>query len=156
MEGVGLQLHSFLFSATDGRERSTPIPGRFIPIMNAATHWIVNWLGPRAGMDVVQTRIISLPCRDSNPGPSSLRQNYNFCEKPNISNGMSTNNKQYLHTVNTTPRTTLRDTCLWRGVCCLCRAKSYFDLICKSIRAEEPGVTNVLSCLEFTPMSVTK
>jgi len=39
--------------------------------MNAATYRIGNWVGPGAGMDVVQTRKNSLPCRDSKPGPSS-------------------------------------------------------------------------------------
>lgn len=158
MECVGVQLHSFLSLPTDGRERSTPIPGRFIPIMNAATHWIGNWVGPGAGMDLVQTRKISLLAGIWSPErpARSLRQNYNFCDKPKVSNRTHTNNKQYLHTVNTTKRTTLRDTCLWRGACYLCRAKCYFDLIYESIGTEKPGVTDVLLCLEFTPMSVTR
>ena len=158
MEGIGVHLHSFLSSAIDGHEQSTPTPGRFIRKMNAATHWIGNWVGPRAGVDLVQTIKISLPCRDSNPLSSSPQSTtkLHFYEKPNISNGAYTKNKQYLRAANTTPRTTLRDTCLWRGACYLCTGKCYFDLTCKSIGTEEPGITNALLCLEFTPMSQSK
>jgi hypothetical protein len=31
------------------------------------THWIVGWVGPRAGLDLVMKRKIPCPCPDSNP-----------------------------------------------------------------------------------------
>ena len=30
-------------------------------------HWIVDWMGPRAGLDVEKKRTISCPCQASNP-----------------------------------------------------------------------------------------
>ena len=90
-------------------------------------------MGTGAGNDVVE--------REKSPSPAGIRtpdrpgrslgQNYNFYEKPNVSNGTYTNNKQYRCGVNTSLYTTERDTCLLRGVCYLCTAKCYFDLIYK-------------------------
>jgi hypothetical protein len=35
------------------------------------THWIGDWVGPRAGLDEVMKRTIPSPCRDSYPRSSS-------------------------------------------------------------------------------------
>ena len=40
-----------LTSALDGRECLTPRPGRFTPGKRPGTHFTVDWVGPRAGMD---------------------------------------------------------------------------------------------------------
>jgi hypothetical protein len=37
------------------------------------THWTVVWVGPRAGLDAVAKRKISLPSRESNPGRPARR-----------------------------------------------------------------------------------
>jgi hypothetical protein len=37
------------------------------------THGIRGWVGPRAGLDDVERRNISCPCRDSNPGRPARR-----------------------------------------------------------------------------------
>jgi hypothetical protein len=39
-------------------------PGEKAP----GTHWTGGWVGPRGGMDNVDKRKISWPCRKSNPG----------------------------------------------------------------------------------------
>ena len=39
---------------------------------NPGTNWIY-WMGPRGGVDVLQTRNTPCPCRDSNPGPPARR-----------------------------------------------------------------------------------
>jgi hypothetical protein len=36
------------------------------------THWIIGWVGLRAGLDAVVKRKIPSPYRDSNPRPSRL------------------------------------------------------------------------------------
>jgi hypothetical protein len=59
----------FLISALDRGEWSASRPDRFIPEERTPdTHWINGWLGPRAGLDSVETRKFSCPCRKSNPG----------------------------------------------------------------------------------------
>jgi hypothetical protein len=60
----------FLISALDGGEcRSASRPCRFTPGDGAAsTHWVVGWVGLRAGLDAMEKRINPYPCRESNPG----------------------------------------------------------------------------------------
>jgi hypothetical protein len=61
-----------LTSALDGGEWSASRPGRFTPRERApVTHWIGDWVGPRAGLDVVLRRKIPSPCRDLNPDHSA-------------------------------------------------------------------------------------
>jgi hypothetical protein len=62
------KIHLFLTSAPDGDEWPTSRPGRFTPEKNAGTHWIGSWMGPRAGLHVLQKRKISCSYWDSNPG----------------------------------------------------------------------------------------
>jgi hypothetical protein len=52
-------MHVFLTSALVGGEWSASRPGRFTPRVTAhGTHWIGGWMGPRAGLDDVEKRII--------------------------------------------------------------------------------------------------
>jgi hypothetical protein len=61
-----------LTSALGGDERSDSRPSRFTPREGTpGTHWIGDWVGPRACLDVVVKRKIPSPCRDSNPRSSS-------------------------------------------------------------------------------------
>jgi hypothetical protein len=56
-------------SALAGGEWSASRPGRFTPGKRVhGTHWIGGWVSPRAGLDAVEKRKISCPCRESNPG----------------------------------------------------------------------------------------
>jgi hypothetical protein len=66
--GIDLLL---LTSALDGGEWSTSGPGRFTPgERSPGTNWIGGWMGPRAGLDVVQERKI-LPLPEFETWPSS-------------------------------------------------------------------------------------
>jgi hypothetical protein len=57
--GVDVQIHIFLTSALVGGECSASRSGRFIPGERApGTHWIGGWVGPRAGLDDVEKRIL--------------------------------------------------------------------------------------------------
>jgi hypothetical protein len=59
--------HSFTF-ALEGGEWSASLPGRFIARgRTPGTHWIGDWVGPRACLEGVVKRKIPSPCRDSNP-----------------------------------------------------------------------------------------
>jgi hypothetical protein len=52
-------IHVFLTSTLVGAEQSASRPGRFTPGERApGTHWIGSWVGPRAGLDDVEARII--------------------------------------------------------------------------------------------------
>jgi hypothetical protein len=55
----------------------TPLPSEKTA---TGTHWIGDWLGPRAGLDAVEKRKISCPCRDSNPSRSA--RSYTDCGIP--------------------------------------------------------------------------
>jgi hypothetical protein len=69
--GSGAIAPSFLTSTLDGGEWSASRPGRFTPERKAAgTHCIGAWVGPRAGLDVVEKRKI-LHCWESNPDHST-------------------------------------------------------------------------------------
>jgi len=49
-----------LIPALDGGEWSASCPGRFTPTERAScTHWIGDWVGPRAGLDAVVKRKIT-------------------------------------------------------------------------------------------------
>ena len=50
--GEDLWHHTFLTSALDRRELSTPSPGRFTPGNNPGTHYVGGWVVPRTGLDV--------------------------------------------------------------------------------------------------------
>jgi hypothetical protein len=55
--------------ALDGGYWLASRPGRFTPWEIApGTHWIWGWMGPIAGLDAVEYRKMSCPCRESNPG----------------------------------------------------------------------------------------
>jgi hypothetical protein len=56
-------MHIFLTSALTGGEWSVSRPGRFTPGERApGTHWIGGWVGPRTGLDDVETRkFLTLP-----------------------------------------------------------------------------------------------
>jgi hypothetical protein len=71
--GVEVQLHAFLTSELDGGEWSASRPGRFTPRERApGTHWIGGWVGPRADLDAVAMKKISIPAsnRTLEPRPS--------------------------------------------------------------------------------------
>jgi hypothetical protein len=56
-------MHVYLTSALAGGEWSDSHPGRFTPGKRApGTHWIGDWVGPRAGLDDVEKRkFLTLP-----------------------------------------------------------------------------------------------
>jgi hypothetical protein len=53
----------FLTSSLEGGEWSVSRPGRFTPDENSTgTHWLGEWVGPRAGLDAVEKiKILPLP-----------------------------------------------------------------------------------------------
>jgi hypothetical protein len=63
-------------------QNSASRPGRFFPgERGPGIHWRGAWVGPRAGLDAVEKRKISCPCRGSNPGsparsPSTYQARY--------------------------------------------------------------------------------
>jgi hypothetical protein len=71
MGGVQVPLHlsspQYMMEMS-GQPHATPAlpPGK-----NPNTHWIGNWVGPRAGTDGFGVQKSSCPCQDSNPRPSS-------------------------------------------------------------------------------------
>jgi hypothetical protein len=66
ISGSGGTAPLFLTSGLDGCEWSASRPGRCNPGEIAiGTHWIGGWVGPRAGLDIVEKIIIL-------PWPSSL------------------------------------------------------------------------------------
>jgi hypothetical protein len=60
--------YSFTTSALDGGEWSASRPSRaFTPgERTPSTHWSGGWVGPRAGLDTEEEKILC-PCRGSNP-----------------------------------------------------------------------------------------
>jgi hypothetical protein len=71
-----------LTSELDGGERSASRPSRFtVGEIAPGSHWIGDWMGPRAGLDVMEKIKVSYSCRKSNPGrpassPSLYRLSY--------------------------------------------------------------------------------
>ena len=55
-------------SAQDGGEWPTSGPGR----LNPGAHWVGVWVGPRAGLNLLENTRISCPSRDSSPELSCL------------------------------------------------------------------------------------
>jgi hypothetical protein len=67
--GVDVYIHVFFTSALVGGEWSASRPSRFTPEERApGNQWIGGWVGPRAGLDAMEERIISCLCRESSPG----------------------------------------------------------------------------------------
>jgi hypothetical protein len=61
----------FLISILDGGEWSASLPRRFTTRETApGTHWIGDWVGPRAGMDAVE-KVKSFPLPGIEPLSSS-------------------------------------------------------------------------------------
>jgi hypothetical protein len=60
--GVDVLIHTFLTSALSGGEWSTSRPGRFTSGEKApGTHWIGEWVDPRAGLvDVEKRKFLTL------------------------------------------------------------------------------------------------
>jgi hypothetical protein len=60
---VDVSIHIFLTSALAGGEWSASRPSRFTPGERApSTHWIGDWVNPRAGLDDVEKReFLALP-----------------------------------------------------------------------------------------------
>jgi hypothetical protein len=64
--GVEVQLHT-LTTALEGCEQLASRPGHLPPReKKTGSHWTGDWVGPRAGVDVVAKRKI-LPCLESIP-----------------------------------------------------------------------------------------
>jgi hypothetical protein len=67
-----VQIHSFLTLALDGSALLASCPGRFTCVERApCTYCREGWVGPRAGLDVLQKIKICWLSRNSNPGSSS-------------------------------------------------------------------------------------
>jgi hypothetical protein len=86
MWGSGGVAPPFFTSALDGGEWSASRPGRY-------THWIRGWVGPRAGLDDVEKRILSCPCRESNPGSPTRRYTNQGIPARTVSNGKIINKR---------------------------------------------------------------
>jgi len=56
---------------TEGHQWLTSCPRRFKPGKEPLYPYVVGWVGPRAGMDVLEKRKIFCPYQDLNPEPSS-------------------------------------------------------------------------------------
>jgi hypothetical protein len=61
--GLGVQIHISLTLTQAGGEWSASRPGRFTPGEKVpGTHWIGNWVDPRAGLDDLEERkFLNLP-----------------------------------------------------------------------------------------------
>jgi len=71
--GEEVYLHAFLNSALHGSEWSASRPGRFSSWDTApGPHWIGSWVGPSMCLDVVVSRKIPAPYRESNSGPPAV------------------------------------------------------------------------------------
>jgi len=66
--GVEVNLHVFVTSALDGGEPSASNPGCLTPRETAlGTHWMGDWVGPRAGKEAVVKRKSPCPVRNRAP-----------------------------------------------------------------------------------------
>jgi hypothetical protein len=66
--GVDVYIHIFLTSALVEGEWSASRPGRFTQGMSPDIHWIGGWVGPSAGLDVVEKReFLTLPGLELRP-----------------------------------------------------------------------------------------
>jgi hypothetical protein len=71
MGGGGIENVALLIfiSAVDGGEWSDSRPGQYTAGERAPSTGIIGvWVEPSAGLDAVEKRRISCPCRESNPG----------------------------------------------------------------------------------------
>jgi hypothetical protein len=69
----GSSVPLLLISALDGGESSAWRPCRFAPRETAHdTHCTGGWVGPTAGLDAMNKRITSCPCRESNLDSSAV------------------------------------------------------------------------------------
>lgn len=58
---------------TSWRSVVNTCPGCFTPRETApSTHQMGSWVGPTAGLDILEKRLIFWPCWDTNPGLSNL------------------------------------------------------------------------------------
>jgi hypothetical protein len=65
---VEVQFHVFITLALDGGEWSVLRSGRFTPEERAPDmHLTGGWMELRAGLDAMEKRLMSCPCRESNP-----------------------------------------------------------------------------------------
>jgi hypothetical protein len=62
------------------KSRTEELPG---------AHWTGGWVGPRAGLDVLEKTEVSRPCPDSNPGPFT----------PQNAQNVNNNNNNNAHTI---------------------------------------------------------
>jgi hypothetical protein len=69
MMAYGAWMYIFLTSALFGGEWSASRPSRFTPGKRASgTHWLGDWVGPRAGIDDVEKRkCLTLPGLELRP-----------------------------------------------------------------------------------------
>jgi hypothetical protein len=81
--GVDVYIHVFLTSALAGGEWSASRLGRFTSAERApGTHWIGDWVGPRASLDDVKRRkFLALPGRELRPlgRPARSQSLYRLC-----------------------------------------------------------------------------
>jgi hypothetical protein len=73
---VDVQIRVFLTSALGGGEWSASRPCRFIPEERATdTHWIGNWVDPRAGLDDMEKlKFLNLPGLELRPFGRGVRK----------------------------------------------------------------------------------
>jgi hypothetical protein len=67
MKTTGGMAPPFLTSALDGREWSASRLSSFTP-GERGRRYPLGWVGLRAGLDIMEKRKISYPCRESNRG----------------------------------------------------------------------------------------
>jgi len=65
-----------LTSVLDGGEWSTSFPSHLSSRSGPRTHQTGGWVGPRAGLGILEKRKTSCSCQDSNPLSSSLQPSY--------------------------------------------------------------------------------
>jgi hypothetical protein len=69
MRAYGRRAPPFLTSTLDGDEWPASRPCRLTPGARApSTHWIGDWVGPRASLDSMKKRKISCSCQRLKPG----------------------------------------------------------------------------------------
>jgi hypothetical protein len=90
--GVDIEIRIFLTSALAGGEWSASRPCRFTPgEIDASTHWIGDWVGPRAGLnDVEKRKFVTLPGLELRPlGRAAHSQSLYRLRSPGSLRGMT-------------------------------------------------------------------